>query len=157
MELPDGYVIESCSSSCNTVEIPRRINNEDTTLKRVRVLVANRPRLMRELVLAVIADQPDIEIIGEIEDAHGLAEAVEDAEPDVLIIALDDADKRIAQCGFLLGRYPQMKILALAPEENRGVFYWVTVDVRTKPLESSEAGILSALRERPSLVGTAHT
>jgi hypothetical protein len=41
--------------------------------------VANRPRLMRELVLALIADQPDIEIIGEIEDAHGLAEAVEDA------------------------------------------------------------------------------
>lgn len=120
-------------------------------------MVANRPRLMRELVLAVIADQPDIEIIGEIEDTHGLAEAVEDTEPDVLIIALDDADKRIAQCGFLLGRYPQMKILALAPEENRGVFYWATVDVRTKPLISSEAGILNALRERPSLVGAVHT
>lgn len=119
--------------------------------------MANRPRLMRELVLAIIADQPDIEIIGEIEDARGLAEAVEDGEPDVLIIALDDADTRIAQCGFLLGRYPQMKILALAPEKNRGTFYWATVDVRTKPLESSEAGILSALRERPSLVGTVHT
>jgi len=49
-----------------------------------------------------------------------------------------------------------MKILALAPEQNRGVFYWATVDVRTKPLESSEAGILNALRERPSLVGTMH-
>ena len=65
-----------------------------------------------------------------------------------------DADKRIAQCGFLLGRYPHMKILALAPEQNRGLFYWAIVDVRTKPLESSEAGILNALREPPSLVGT---
>ena len=125
-------------------------------MKRVRVLVANRPRLMRELVLAVIADQPDIEVIGEVQDESRLAEAIEDAQPDILILALDDADKRIAQCGFLLGRYPQMKILALAPEQNRGVFYWATVDVRTKPLESSEAGILSALRERPSLVGTIH-
>ena len=109
---------------------------------------------MRELVLAVIADQPDIEVIGEIEDESALAEAVEEALPDVLILALDDADKRVAQCGFLLGRYPHMKILALAPEQNRGLFYWAIVDVRTKPLESSEAGILNALRERSSLVGT---
>jgi chemotaxis response regulator CheB len=123
-------------------------------VKRVRVLVANRPRLMRELVLAVIADQPDIEVIGEVEDENQLTEMIEDAEPDILILTLDDADKRIAQCGFLLGRHPQMKIIALAPEKNRGLFYWATVDVRTKPLESSEAGLLSALRERPSLVGT---
>jgi chemotaxis response regulator CheB len=123
-------------------------------VKRVRVLVANRPRLMRELVLAVIADQPDIEVIGEVEDENQLIEMIEDAEPDILILTLDDADKRIAQCGFLLGRYPQMKIIALAPEKNRGLLYWATVDVRTKPLESSEAGLLSALRERPSLVGT---
>ena len=126
-------------------------------VKRVRVLVANHPRLMRELVLAVIADQPDIEVIGELQDENELAEAVEEAQPDILILALDDADKRVAQCGFLLGRYPQMKILALAPEQNRGVLYWATVDVRTRPLESSEAGILSALRERPSLVGTVRT
>jgi len=111
---------------------------------------------MRELVLAVIADQPDIEVIGEVPDESQLAEAIEDAQPDILILALDEADKRVAQCGFLLGRYPQMKILALAPEQNRGVFYWATVDVRTKPLESSEAGILRALRERPSLVGAVH-
>ena len=123
-------------------------------MKRVRVLVANRPRLMRELVLAVIADQPDIEVIGEVQDEDELIGAVEEARPDVLILALEDADKRVAQCGFLLGQYPQMKIVALAPEQNRGLFYWANVDVRTKPLESSEAGILSALRDRPSLVGS---
>ena len=123
-------------------------------MKRVRVLVANRPRLMRELVLAVIADQPDIEVIGEVQDESALAEAVEEALPDVLILALNDADKQVVQCGFLLGRYPHMKILALAPEQNRGLFYWAIVDVRTKPLESSEAGILNALRERSSQVGT---
>jgi AmiR/NasT family two-component response regulator len=111
---------------------------------------------MRELVLAVIADQPDIEVIGELLDESDLAEAVEEAQPDIVILALDGADRHAAQCGFLLGRHPHMKILALAPEQNRGVFYWATVDVRTKPLESSEAGILAALRERPSLLGTVH-
>lgn len=123
--------------------------------KRVRVLVANSPRLMRELVLAVLADQPDIEVIGEVQDERELAVTIEEAQPDVLILALEDSDSHITQCGFLVGRYPQMKILALAPEQNRGLFYWANVDIRSKPLESSEAGILSALREPPSLVGTA--
>ncbi len=112
---------------------------------------------MRELVLATIADQPDIEIVGEVGNEDGLTEAIEESQPDVVILELDQTEKRVARCGFLLGRYPQIRILALAPEENRGVFYWAVVDVRTRPLESSEAGILNALRERPSLVGALHT
>jgi AmiR/NasT family two-component response regulator len=104
---------------------------------------------MRELVMATIADQPDIEVVGE------LADIVEQVQPDVLIIAMDEPEKRLGQCGFLLGRHPGMKILALAPEQNRGIFYWAVVDIRTKALESSEAGILNAVRERAILVGAA--
>jgi AmiR/NasT family two-component response regulator len=122
-------------------------------VKRVRVLVANRPRLMRELLLTTIADQPDIEVVGEVGDESILAEVVEQVRPDVLIVAMDEPEKRLGQCGFLLGRYPQMRILALAPEQNRALFYWAIVDIRTKTLESSEAGILGAVRERPALVG----
>jgi chemotaxis response regulator CheB len=122
-------------------------------VKRVRVLVANRPRLIRELVMATISDQPDIEIVGEVADEDQLIEVVDQVQPDVLILAMDDPEKRVGQCGFLLGRYPQMKILALAPEQNRGTYYWASIDIRTKPVESSEAGILNAVRERPLLVG----
>lgn len=124
-------------------------------MKRVRVLVANHPRLMRELVMATIADQPDIELVGEVQDERELADIVEQVQPDVLIVALDRAEERTGQCGFLLGRHPAMKILALAPEQNRGIFYWAVVDIRTRALESSEAGILNAVRERPVLVGAA--
>jgi hypothetical protein len=49
-----------------------------------------------------------------------------------------------------------MRILALAPEKNRGLLYWAVVDVRTETLESSEEGILTALREHPSVVGRLH-
>jgi chemotaxis response regulator CheB len=117
------------------------------------VLVANRPRLIRELVMATISDQPDIEIVGEVADEDHLIEVVEQVQPDVLILAMDEPEKRVGQCGFLLGRFPQMKILALAPEQNRGTYYWASIDIRTKPVESSEAGILNAVRERPLLVG----
>jgi DNA-binding NarL/FixJ family response regulator len=112
---------------------------------------------MRELVLATIADQPDIDIVGEVRDENALIDSIEESQPEVLIVALDNPDKRTAQCGFLLGRYPNMRILALAPEQNCGTIYWAIVDVRTRPLESSESGLLSALRERPSLVGALNT
>jgi DNA-binding NarL/FixJ family response regulator len=111
---------------------------------------------MRELVITTIADQPDIEIVGEVGDEGDLTEAVEQARPDVLILAMDTPEKRLSQCGFLLGRHPEMRILTLAPDQNRAVFYWAIIDIRTKPLESSEAGILKALRERPALVGLVH-
>ncbi len=126
-----------------------------THVKRIRVLVANHPRLMRELVMATIADQTDIEVVGEVENENDLADIVEQVQPDVLIIAMDQSEKRLGQCGFLLGRHPGMRILALAPEQNRGLFFWAVVDIRTKALESSESGILNAMRERPVLVGLA--
>lgn len=122
-------------------------------MKRVRVLVANRPRLMREMVIATIADQPDIEIVGEVVDDSDLNEIVEQTQPDVLILALEEPERPLGQCGFLLGRYPRMRILALAPEQNRGIYYWAMIDIRNKPVESSEAGVLDAIRSRPGLVG----
>jgi D-glycero-alpha-D-manno-heptose-7-phosphate kinase len=45
-------------------------------MRKLRVLVANRPRLMRELVLATIFDQPDIEIAGEIKEDSEIGNVV---------------------------------------------------------------------------------
>ena len=122
-------------------------------VKRVRVVVANRPRLMRDLLLMSIADQPDIEVVGEVPEESQLAEMVEELQPDALILSLDDPEKHSALCGFLLGRYPQMKILALAPERNQGLYYWAVVSIRCQQLESSENTVLSALRARSPIVG----
>jgi AmiR/NasT family two-component response regulator len=126
-------------------------------LKRVRVLVANRPRLMREMVMATIADQPDIDVVGEVTKESDLNEMVEQTQPDVLILALDEPERPLGKCGFLLGRYPRMRILALAPEKNQGIYYWAMVDIRNKPVESSESGVLNAIRESPGLVGVPRT
>ena len=124
-------------------------------MNRIRVLIANQPRLMRELISATIADQPDIELVGEVGKQEDLAEAVAETRPDVLIVPMDDQNSYRAQCGFLLGRHPEMKILAIAPEQNRALFYWAIVDIRSKSLESSENGILDAMRQRSQVVGLA--
>ena len=43
--------------------------------------------------MATIADQPDIEVVGEVQNESDLADIVEEqVQPDVLIIAMDDDD-----------------------------------------------------------------
>jgi chemotaxis response regulator CheB len=118
----------------------------EKAVEKIRVLVANKPRLMRELVLATIADQPDIEIVGETDSEQEVTELVERTRPDFLVLGLEEQEKRPALCGFLLGRYPEMKVLAVAPERNSTVFYWAFLDMRSKRVESSEQGILDVLR-----------
>lgn len=101
---------------------------------------------MRELVLATICDQPDIEIVGELENEADLEEAIERTRPDFLVIALE-SDARPALCDRLLERNARMKILALAPERNSSIFFWASVSIHSAEVESSERGILAAIRE----------
>ena len=113
-------------------------------MAKIRVLVANRPRLMRDLVLATVADQPDIEVVGELEDDSKVAQAVAELEPNIVIIALDRADERPPICDYLLIHYPRVKVLAVAPEEDNSVFFWS--DIRSTAVESSMEGILKVIR-----------
>ena len=120
-------------------------------MPKLRVLVANRPRLMRELVLATIADQPDFEIVGETENEAEITEMVERMRPDYLIVGREESEVRPDLCGFLLGRHPQMKILAVGADSG-SIFYWSFVDIRSRAVETSEEGMLNALRGKLELV-----
>ncbi len=119
-------------------------------MAKLRVLVANRPRLMRELILATLEDQPDFEVVGETEKESEIIEIVERLRPDYLILGREDSEARLGLCGFLLGRYPQMKILAVGAESG-SIFYWALIDIRSRAVETSEEGMLSALRGKAEL------
>jgi DNA-binding NarL/FixJ family response regulator len=113
-------------------------------MPKIRVLVANKPRLMRDLVLATISDQPDIEVLGELEDDSRIAQAVAESQPDIVIIALDHPNERPAICDYLLIHYPRVKVLAVAAEDDNSVFFWS--DIRSAAVESSVEGILGVIR-----------
>jgi AmiR/NasT family two-component response regulator len=55
----------------------------------IRVLVANRPRLLRELVLSTLSEQAGISIVGEAENEKDVPSLVAETKPDFLLIALD--------------------------------------------------------------------
>jgi DNA-binding NarL/FixJ family response regulator len=100
------------------------------------------------LVLATISDQPDIEVMGEITSDDEIVRVAAESKPDFVIISLGKADERPLICDALLALRPELKILALAPERNRSMFFWSVMDIRSVPIESSEEGILNTLRSK---------
>jgi chemotaxis response regulator CheB len=124
---------------------------EVRTVEKIRVLVAARPRLMRELVIELISGQPDIEVMAEVQDDSKIAELVQELHPDCVIIGLDASDNRPDVCDSLFERHPHLKILALASERNSCIFYSATLNIRASRVETSERGILDALRGRHPL------
>ena len=114
--------------------------------KAIRVLVANRPRLMRETILATFADQPDIEIVGEVSDDSEIMECVKRTLPNFVVIALDQPGRRPPVCDDLLREHPEVRVIAVAPAKNYVVYYWVSLDIHSSNIEASEEGVLTALR-----------
>src|ERR1043166_4200530 len=113
----------------------------EQAMKPIRVLVANQPRLMRELLVATISEQPDIEIVGEVEDDSELASTVEKTRPDFLIVELAKFNRLPPACHALLQSYPQMKVIAVSSDRDSSMFYWTALKVQSNEIEASEAGV----------------
>src|ERR1700757_5138535 len=105
--------------------------------KAIRVLVANHPRLMRESVLTTFADQPDIEIVGEVADESEISASVKKTLPNVVVIALDQPGIRPRICDELLREHPEVRVIAVAPEKNSIVYYWAPLSIHSNELEAS--------------------
>ena len=114
--------------------------------KKIRVLVANRSRLLQDVITMSISGQPDIEVIGEIGGDAAIEPAVARTCPDFVIITFDKPDRRPALCDQLLARYPHLKVLTIAAAANRSAFFWTTLEVRSATFESSEQSLLEVLR-----------
>lgn len=121
--------------------------------KTIRILVANRPKLMRELILATLADEPGVEIVGEVSNDAEIPERVHETHPDLLVIALDEPGSRPSVCDTVLRDHPEVRIIAVAANHNRSISYWISMDIHSDDIETSEAGILNAVRSMGTGVG----
>ena len=117
-------------------------------MDKIKVIVASRPRLMREVVMEMISNQPDIELMAEVQDDGKILDVVGELNPDWIFVALDQPDQQPNICELLFSRFPNLKVLALASEKNSCICYWASVTVRSSRVESSEKGILDVLRNR---------
>jgi len=112
----------------------------------VRILIANRPRLMRELLLATLSDQSWVEVVGEVLEIAEIPDHVHRTSPDLLVIDADDPLKRPPLCDVLLHQHPELRIIAIASQGNYGVCYWTSFAIQSRNIEPSEEGFLAAVR-----------
>ena len=121
--------------------------------KVIHILVANRPRLMREMILTTLANQPGIEIVGEVADDAEIPNQVAKTLPDLLVISLDEPGRRPVLCDTILHEHPKVRIIAVASQQNRTVSYWASLEIHSNEIETSEEGILNAVRGMASAAG----
>jgi chemotaxis response regulator CheB len=114
--------------------------------KSTRILVANRPKLMRDVILATLSEQPGIEIVGEVSDEAEILGRVQATLPDLLVIALDETEERPAICDRVLREYPGLRVIAVAPRKERTLYYWASFDIHCEDIEASGAGILNVVQ-----------
>ena len=113
--------------------------------KVIQVLVADRPRLLRELVLTALSDQPDI-MVDEAADEADIVAKIKRTTPDFLVIAQERLNERPRICDIVLRQYPHIRIIVVAPHHNHSVFYWASLNIHSRDLEASEEGLLDVLR-----------
>jgi chemotaxis response regulator CheB len=112
----------------------------------IRVLIANRPRLFRELVRSTLSEEAGILVVGEVTDEKDVALMVAKTKPDFLVIALDESQKRPELCDVLFREFPALRIIAVAPNTSLGIYYWTSMEIHSTKMETGEESLLMLIR-----------
>lgn len=107
-------------------------------------MLLHMPRMLRDLVREVVAGEPDLEVVGEIDDESQLRTTMARAKPDFVIVGGERAELS-PRCRALFDERPRLKVLALAGQGESGVV-WELAPHRIPLGEMSPSVLLSAIR-----------
>lgn len=117
---------------------------KDGTLVYIRVALVGLPPLLHDIVIRLVADQSDLEVVGQYRQYEELFVSDNESAPDVIVIGIGDGDVN-GICGRLLAQHPQVKIVAVGGEGRRVFLY----DLRPHKVavgEVSPEELLQAIR-----------
>jgi DNA-binding NarL/FixJ family response regulator len=80
------------------------------------------PPMLRSAVKPLVAGQPDMAVVGEIDKPFGVLLAVGQTHADVVILCLKNAELP-GICSHLLSEYPHIKILGISVDARHAVLY----------------------------------
>lgn len=104
------------------------------------------PTILREIVHSIVADQPDVEIVAEMQEPRDLALAMQVSRPDVLILGGAEGEDRNARVELLYA-HPRLKVLEVSTS-GREAFLHELVPRCTPLGELSPDELLKAVRQR---------
>jgi len=110
-------------------------------LRRTRILLADLPRLLREIVSDALAAESDMEVVGSVTGRPSLDRVVDEEEVDVIVIGHDDP--RLATA--LLRQLPPVAVIAVTGDERETGLY--ELRLRRVPLpEISPTQLVETIR-----------
>ncbi len=88
-------------------------------MERTRILLVDDYQLFRDGLRGLLASQPDLEVVGEAEDAHTGIELAKQLRPDVILMDLNMPDiDGVTATRQLTAELPEAKIVILTVDEN---------------------------------------
>jgi chemotaxis response regulator CheB len=93
------------------------------------ILAANRPRLMREVIMAALTGRPNIEIVGEVADERDILEQCERLYQISWLSRWMKLKNCPAICDRVLREHPQLRVIAVASRKDRTLYYWASFDI----------------------------
>ena len=118
----------------------------------VKVLLANRPRMLRQSLRAVLERHAGIEVETVEPDPVEILSAVDRTSADVVIVTLPESGEAPGITSHLLAQYPQLLVVALsAVEQHAAIFRQLIVREELSSFEEDQlvAAILRRREEKP--------
>lgn len=115
-------------------------------MRKIKVLLASRPKMLSEVIRYMVERQPDMEVMGEVLDPMELLLAVKTTGAEVVIVAPLEANGEPHICTQLLAAYPQLKIVTQSAK-GEAAFLYESGSPKQRIDEPSEPSILGAIRE----------
>jgi DNA-binding NarL/FixJ family response regulator len=114
-------------------------------MRKIRILLANHPRMVRLLVREMMERQSDMEVVGEVLDPLDVISATQEAEADVVVITINNNEAQELR-RHLLAQCPNIVILALSLSGGIAFIEQLRPQ-RREMVDPSEVTILHALRQ----------
>ena len=84
-------------------------------MKRIFVLLGNYPMMVPDIIRQVVAEQEDMELVGDCRGPMKILQETGRTKADVVILSQEGSDE-IGLCSQLLAVYPDLIILSVTPE-----------------------------------------
>lgn len=111
---------------------------------RIRVFVLATSGVLRGFLADVIATEDDMEVVGVAPAAEDLIRAVNDAEPDVLVVSAPSAGEGRARTEPPSAP-SKLKVVAMVDRDRQGLIYELRA-CRSLPGEVSRSSLVEAIR-----------
>jgi len=111
---------------------------------RLRVVLANMPHILRQILQDVLDRQPDMTVVGEARTLAQLPQVVATLRAQAVILTLSPPGVSQLVCRALRRQYPNLTVLGIVPRDDRAVLWLPKASPR--PIELSAAAVVGALR-----------